>query len=169
MRTPSRGGRRNGTADRGARGVADTIPEGNIVTGPYTAAAMLRGQTKASLRNKLAELKGTGWGHIAECLAGANGNGADRLDAAMKGLRFAGMTEPETRRYIIGKLVQADPYVEEWLDLDPVMERRKKLPLKNAKEVEGMFEATGWIWNDWIPRGYLSMIVGKPGAGKSYI
>jgi hypothetical protein len=26
-------------------------------------------------------------------------------------------------------------------------------------------ESTEWLWENWIPRGYLSMIVGKPGSG----
>jgi len=134
-----------------------------------TVCALLQGVPAAALRHKLKTLKGTIWAGVADKMAGSNGNAADRLLEALAGKRLAGQSEDETRRYCLAQITRWDVHVDDWLAVDPVFKRRAELPRRTVEEVAGLFSGTRWLWQDWIPRGYLSMIAGKPGAGKSYV
>ena len=155
-------------------GSADWLPEEPLDNdkeiGPLTVAAILRGNPQAALRNHIVRLKGTVWGAIASKITGStNGTSAEKLIGATAGLRLAGETVDKTRRLLLAKIVEQEPRLDAWLANDEQFKRRSAMPRKNIKEVAGMFDDTEWLWDGWIPRGYLSMIVGRPGAGKSYV
>lgn len=146
------------------------LPAGPGAVGPLTIAAILRGNPHAALRHRLKDLKDTAWGKVADNInATQNGNSAEKLTRAMSGIRLPGMTEDASRRHMLGEIFRWDGFVDAWLENDPEFTRRKSLPSKTAKEVSGLFDDTKWVWDQWIPRGYLSMMAGRPGAGKSYI
>ena len=143
---------------------------GDKQTGPLVLAAMLRGNPQASLRHRLAEIKGTAWGRIASMMSGTtNGATGEKLIAACQGVRFAGMDQDQSVRYVLGLVARYDELVVDWLAQDSEFKRRSALPRRNLEEVAGMFDEIEWLWDGWIPRGYVSMIVGRPGAGKSYV
>ena len=139
-------------------------------TGPLTVCAILRGTPAAALRHRLKEIQGTVWERIADKVSGAsNGNTGERILQALAGCRLAGMDEDMSRRHCLGQIARWDSLVDEWLLLDPVVSKRGALPRKNMEDVDGILASTTWLWEPWIPRGYLSMIVGRPGAGKSFV
>lgn len=146
----------------------DGVPK---ITGPLTICALLRGYPQVALRHRIEEIKHTCWGVIARMISGSeNGDGGEKIMRAMAGIRLAGFeNEDDSRRYMLGEIARADPLVDAWLELDPVFTKRRGLPRKTLSEVSGMFDDTEWLWEGWIPRGYMSMIVGRPGAGKSYV
>lgn len=39
---------------------------------------------------------------------------------------------------------------------------------KSAKEVAARHPAVAWLWEGWIPRSMLSLVVAKPGVGKTH-
>lgn len=73
------------------------------------------------------------------------------------------------RRYILfSQLVhQNDEWrtiVESTLALTPGQKDR----FKTIEQVGGERPPTTWLWENWIPKGYLSMLAGYPSAGKTY-
>lgn len=38
-----------------------------------------------------------------------------------------------------------------------------------AGELDDVLKDVKWLWKDWIPKGFISMIVGDPGIGKSML
>lgn len=36
-------------------------------------------------------------------------------------------------------------------------------------ELDGVLTDIHWLWHDWIPKGFVSMLVGDPGIGKSVV
>lgn len=148
----------------------DWTPTGDERIGPLTVCALMRGTRRAALKHRLKQLEGTAWGHIAEAVANvSNGNGATRLRNAMDSIRLAGMDAETTRKHLMGEIVRWDAFVDGWLLDDAEFIRRRGLPDKTVEEVSGMFDDTTWLWEDWLPRGNLSMICGRPGVGKSWV
>ena len=43
--------------------------------------------------------------------------------------------------------------------------RQGKWP--TAKELDLLFGQVTWLWNKWIPVGFVTLLVGEPGSGKS--
>lgn len=139
-------------------------------SGPLVIAAILRGVPHAALRHRLAQLKGSAWGKVAESISPAmNGSGGDKLLNAFRGVRLVGQTETETRRSMLAQVAHFDQYVDTWLADDPEFKRRNELPMRSLEEVAGMFDSIDWVWENWIPVGFLSMIAGVPGVGKSFV
>jgi hypothetical protein len=42
-------------------------------------------------------------------------------------------------------------------------------PLRTLEEIGSSLTTLSWVWPEWVPRGYLSLIVAPAGAGKSYV
>ena len=149
--------------------MADDKPwiEGNPYTGPLLISALLRGWPLRAFRHRMPELEETAWGTIAKRVAGANGNGADKLVAAFRGIQAPGKDEDETRRGMLGTIAKMDPLVDDWLQTDPEIVRLLGLPSVSFADVADMLHATSWLWEGWIPKGNVSMLVGRPGVGKS--
>lgn len=40
---------------------------------------------------------------------------------------------------------------------------------KSLAEIAGDLQPVAWLWQDWIPRGMISLLGAVPGAGKSYM
>lgn len=73
------------------------------------------------------------------------------------------------RRYVLfSQLIhQSDEWrdiVESTLALIPGERDR----FKTIEQVGGERPPTTWLWENWIPKGYLSMLAGYPSAGKTY-
>jgi len=47
--------------------------------------------------------------------------------------------------------------------------REGPVDFRTAEQIADYYGAVSWCWPGWVPSGYLSMIVGPQGAGKSYL
>ena len=50
--------------------------------------------------------------------------------------------------------------------------RRRQVPdsdFINAADLSGTLHRTEWLWSDWLPRGYLTVLAGDAGLGKSVL
>lgn len=138
--------------------------------GPLVVAAILRGVPRAALRHRIQQLKGSAWGKVADAVSPTrNGSGGEKLLEAFEGVRVVGRTEAETRRQMLAEVAHFDQHVDTWLAEDPEFKRRNELPMRSLAEVAGMFDEIEWVWEGWIPVGFLSMIAGVPGVGKSFV
>jgi putative DNA primase/helicase len=41
------------------------------------------------------------------------------------------------------------------------------LAVRTVASLQAVLPQTRWLWKDWLPRGYLTMLAGVPGVGKS--
>lgn len=54
----------------------------------------------------------------------------------------------------------------EWMRMIEIAAETPYFP--NAEELGAGLDDITWVWQDWIPRGMLSLVGGYPGTGKSY-
>jgi putative DNA primase/helicase len=140
-------------------------PEGALL-----CAALIRGYPLFGLKHILKRLEGTIWHRIAKDLGNIrNGDAPERLVASTKGKRIAGFDERGTRDYVYARIAEVDGRVEHWLAEDPKVLERRRFKRAAYAGVADMYTNTTWLWDKWLPRGYLSMIVGRPGVGKSMV
>ncbi|MCB0190604.1 MAG: AAA family ATPase [Anaerolineae bacterium] len=82
---------------------------------------------------------------------------------------YLGDTDNTDRRYVLlSQLVHQDnewrDVVESILNLTPGEKER----FKTIQQVGSERPPTTWLWENWVPKGYLSMLAGYPSAGKTY-
>ncbi len=138
--------------------------------GQLLCAALLRGHPLAGLRHILKKCENTVWHKIALAIGGnTNGDAGDKIVAACKGVRIAGHDEQGTRRFILAKITERDGWVEGWLDDDEQYKKRRRIKRNRYAGVADMYDDTTWLWKPWFAEGYLSMLCGRPGIGKSMV
>jgi len=140
------------------------------IIGPRLCAALLRGHPMVGLRHLLRKCEGSVWEHVAKGVAGsANGSGVNKLYEATTDISCDDMDTALTRRYVYGAITKCHETVESWLQNDKEYVRRANIKRGSYSGVANLYKDTQWLWGGWIPKGYLSMICGRPGIGKSMV
>lgn len=52
---------------------------------------------------------------------------------------------------------------------DAIEQNYPYVPAVNLEDASVHFEGTEWLWDQWLPRGYVTILCGMPGVGKSQV
>lgn len=107
---------------------------------------------------------------IRHLLDGNDPDGIETADLTVYGtwspivselVRAHGVGGRDAVRKTFDAMVRNDPA------LDALIAEQAKNFVTTA-DVHAVFRSVRWTWQNWLPRGQLSLIVGEPGIGKSY-
>ncbi len=54
-------------------------------------------------------------------------------------------------------------------DLAALYEVKERRAVTTLADLAGLLPKTRWLWEGWLPRGYLTLLVGATGVGKSWL
>ena len=148
---------------------------GDSELGAALVGALQTGYNLEALQHRIDPLKGTEWGRIVVAVGKADkADRAQVLDFCLMELppeHFGNRDPDETEdifRHVLDLASRPEAQAR-FLGGDKVLLRREQRARVNSADVLDLFDDLKWIWKDWIPKGFLSMVAGRPKIGKSGI